>query len=234
MGLSRRWRWPLRCLSSHPSRHGPATGLPERMGFDADYLSQRCDPGDPRLSAPGSVVLLLASGEPCVALLWRFHNAHHIDPDLDVSTAVRFHPVEIGYSAAFRAVQVLVIGGPVWVFVAYETVFQFATLFHHSNVRFPIRIERWLNFILVTPRMHGIHHSEEFDETNFNWSSVFSWWDRLHRTLRLNVSQSIIDIGIAGYSLPHDNTVRATLAMPFGYAAGLLARCRRQGSGAPK
>ena len=117
--------------------------------------------------------------------------------------------------------------------LAYETVFQFATLFHHSNVRFPIRIERWLNFILVTPRMHGIHHSEEFDETNSNWSSVFSWWDRLHRTLRLNVSQSIIDIGIAGYSLPHDNTVRATLAMPFG-TAGLLARCRRQGSGAPK
>lgn len=147
--------------------------------------------------------------------LWRFHNAHHIDPDLDVSTAARFHPVEIGYSAAFRAVQVLVIGGPVWVFVAYETVFQLATLFHHSNVRFPIRVERWLNLILVTPRMHGIHHSEEFHETNSNWSSVFSWWDRLHRTLRLNVSQSVIDIGIAGYSLPHDNTVRATLAMPF-------------------
>ena len=148
-------------------------------------------------------------------LLWRFHNAHHIDPDLDVSTAVRFHPVEIGYSAAFRAAQVLVIGGPVWVFVAYETVFQLATLFHHSNVRFPIRVERWLNFVLVTPRMHGIHHSKEFHETNSNWSSVFSWWDRLHRTLRLNVHQSVIDIGIAGYSLPRDNTVRAALAMPF-------------------
>lgn len=68
-------------------------------------------------------------------LLWRFHNTHHIDPDLDVSTAARFHFVEIGYSSAFRALQVTAIGGPAWVFVAYETAFQLNTLFHHSNVR---------------------------------------------------------------------------------------------------
>ena len=170
-------------------------------------------------------------------LLWRFHNAHHIDPDLDVSTAMRFHPVEIGYSAAFRAAQVLVIGGPVWIFVAYETVFQLATLFHHGNVRIPLRVERWLNFVLVTPRMHGIHHSKEFHGTNSNWSSVFSWWDRLHRTLRLNVHQSVIDIGIAGYSLPRDNTVRAALSMPFCRQrdywrdADGRAMARRQGTG---
>jgi sterol desaturase/sphingolipid hydroxylase (fatty acid hydroxylase superfamily) len=148
-------------------------------------------------------------------LLWRFHNAHHIDPDLDVSTAVRFHFVEIGLSAAFRAVQVGLIGGPAGVFIAYETVFQLNTLFHHSNVRLPVRIERWLNVVLVTPRMHGIHHSKPFDETNSNWSSVFSWWDRLHGTLHLNVPQSEIDVGIAGYALPQDNTVAAVLAMPF-------------------
>lgn len=170
-------------------------------------------------------------------LLWRFHNAHHIDPDLDVSTAARFHPVEIGYSAAFRAVQVLLIGGPAWVFVTYEAAFQLGTLFHHSNVRLPIRVERWLNIALVTPRMHGIHHSKRYHETNSNWSSVFSWWDRLHGTLRLNVPQSDIDIGIAGYSLPHDNTVGAALAMPFGaqrdYWRGADgdAMPRRQGSG---
>lgn len=131
------------------------------------------------------------------------------------TTAVRFHFVEIGYSAAFRALQVTVIGGPAWVFVAYETAFQLNTLFHHSNVCLRIGIERWLNLVIVTPRMHGIHHSKQFHEINSNWSSVFSWWDRLHGTLRLNVPQSAIDIGVAGYSLPEDNTVRAVFTMPF-------------------
>lgn len=148
-------------------------------------------------------------------ILWRFHNAHHIDPDLDVTTAVRFHFVEIGFSAAFRAVQVIVIGGPLSAFVAYEIAFQLNTLFHHSNVRLPIGVERILNLVLVTPRMHGIHHSERFREMNSNWSSVFSWWDRMHGTLRLNVPQAEICIGVAGYSLPQDNTTRAILTMPF-------------------
>jgi sterol desaturase/sphingolipid hydroxylase (fatty acid hydroxylase superfamily) len=147
--------------------------------------------------------------------LWRFHNAHHIDEDLDVSTAVRFHFVEIAFSAAFRALQVTLIGGAPWVFVAYETVFQLNTLFQHSNLRLPVAVERVLVLVLVTPRMHGIHHSRRFDETNANWSSVFSLWDRLHGTLRLNVPQFAIDIGIAGYSRRGDNTVAAVLAMPF-------------------
>ena len=147
--------------------------------------------------------------------LWRFHNAHHVDNDLDVSTAVRFHFIEVGFSAAFRALQVTLIGGAPWVFVAYETVFQLNTLFQHSNLRLPLPIERVLVLVLVTPRMHGIHHSRRFHETNSNWSSVFSCWDRLHGTLRLNVSQSAIDVGIAGYSLPGDNTVAAVLVMPF-------------------
>jgi sterol desaturase/sphingolipid hydroxylase (fatty acid hydroxylase superfamily) len=147
--------------------------------------------------------------------LWRFHNAHHVDPDLDISTAMRFHGVEIVYSSAFRALQVLVIGGPAEVLIAYEFCFQLNTFFQHSNVRFPIRAERWLNLIIVTPRMHGIHHSMRFDETNANWSTVFSFWDRLHGTLNLNVPQARIDIGIAGYAEPRDNTVGAILAMPF-------------------
>jgi sterol desaturase/sphingolipid hydroxylase (fatty acid hydroxylase superfamily) len=148
-------------------------------------------------------------------LLWRFHNAHHIDPDLDVSTSVRFHFVEIGCSAAFRALQAMAIGGNPWVFVAYEAAFQLNTLFQHSNVRLPIAVERALVLVLVTPRMLGIHHSQVFNETNSNWSSVLSVWDRLHGTLRLDVPQSAIDIGIAGYSQPDDNTVAAVLAMPF-------------------
>ena len=147
--------------------------------------------------------------------LWRFHNAHHIDPDLDVSTAYRFHFLEIGFSAGFRVVQIGLIGGEPWVFIAYELVFQLNTLFQHSNVRLPIAVERWLSLVLVTPRMHGIHHSQIREENNSNWSSVFSCWDRLHGSLRLNIPQAQVRIGIPGYSLSEDNRVVNILVMPF-------------------
>jgi sterol desaturase/sphingolipid hydroxylase (fatty acid hydroxylase superfamily) len=150
-----------------------------------------------------------------VPLLWRFHNVHHIDPDLDVSTGFRFHFGEVLFSTLFRAVQVSLIGMSFGTFVAYELFFQANTLFHHSNVRLPIRLERLLNTVLVTPRMHGIHHSQVRGETNSNYGVVFCWWDRLHRTLGLNVPQERIDIGIAGYSGPEDNRLWQTLAAPF-------------------
>lgn len=147
--------------------------------------------------------------------LWRFHNVHHVDPDLDVSTSFRFHFLEIAFSAVFRALQVVVVGGELWMFVVYESAFQLNTLFQHSNLRLPITLERWIVLILVTPRMHGIHHSKRFHDANSNWSSVFSWWDRLHGTLNLNVPQAAIDIGVPGYSGPRDNHVLQLLLMPL-------------------
>ena len=147
--------------------------------------------------------------------LWRFHNVHHIDPDLDVSTAFRFHFGEVALSAGFRVIQVSAIGPSAWTFAVYELVFHANTLFHHSNVRLPIRLERLLNLVLVTPRMHGIHHSQVRDETNSNYSVVFSWWDRLHRTLGLNIPQSDIVIGVPAYSDPADNTLWNDLLLPF-------------------
>jgi sterol desaturase/sphingolipid hydroxylase (fatty acid hydroxylase superfamily) len=150
-----------------------------------------------------------------IPFLWRFHNVHHIDPDLDVSTAFRFHFGEVALSAAFRAAQVSVIGLSGWMFAAYEVVFQANTAFHHSNVRLPIRLERLLNVVLVTPRMHGIHHSQVRNETNSNYSVVFSWWDRLHRTLGLNIPQSALVIGVPAYSDPADNRLWNALLLPF-------------------
>lgn len=150
-----------------------------------------------------------------VPLLWRFHNVHHVDPDLDVTTAFRFHAVEIGYSAVFRAIQVLLIGPAVWMYFVYELAFQVGTLFHHSNVKLSLRAERVLNRVFVTPRMHGVHHSHFRNETNSNYSTVFSWWDRLHRSLRLNVQQREIQIGVPGYSVPEDNRPGNLLRMPF-------------------
>src|SRR5690606_5035552 len=119
--------------------------------------------------------------------LWRFHNVHHLDPDLDVSTALRFHFGEIAFSAAFRVVQISAIGVGAPVYWAYELCFQAGTLFHHSNVRLPLRLERALSRLLVTPRMHGIHHSQVEAEASSNYGVLLPWWDLLHRTLRLNV-----------------------------------------------
>ena len=150
-----------------------------------------------------------------VRLLWRFHNVHHIDPDLDISTAVRFHFGEIFFSTAFRILQVAIIGVGIRTYILYEIVFQANTLFQHSNVRLPITAERILNLIFVTPRMHGIHHSAVMRETNSDYSTVFSWWDRLHGTLRLNVPQSSITIGVPAYLNPQDNTLWYSLRLPF-------------------
>lgn len=147
--------------------------------------------------------------------LWRFHNVHHLDPDLDVTTGFRFHAGEVALSAAFRVLQVTLAGVSFGMLAAYELVFQLNTLFHHSNVRLPLRFERLLNLLLVTPRMHGIHHSQVHRETDSNYSVVFPWWDRLHRTLRLNVPQGRLAIGVPGYSRPEDHRLWVSLMLPF-------------------
>ncbi|MDD5641746.1 MAG: sterol desaturase family protein, partial [Syntrophales bacterium] len=135
-------------------------------------------------------------------LLWRFHNVHHVDPDLDVTTSFRFHFGETAYSSIFRIVQVSLAGITPVIYLTYEIVFNLATMFHHSNVALPLIFERRLNKIMVTPRMHGIHHSAVGRETNSNYSVIFSWWDRLGRSLRLNVPQEQVVIGVPGYLLP--------------------------------
>src|SRR5476649_976426 len=131
-----------------------------------------------------------------VPFFWRFHNVHHIDPDLDVSTAFRFHFGEITLASLFSVVQVSLIGISPWAFAIYQLAFQAEVLFHHSNLRLPIGLERLLSKIIVTPRMHGIHHSQVHRENNSNFGTVFNWWDRLHRTLGLKISQSEIVIGV--------------------------------------
>ena len=150
-----------------------------------------------------------------VPFLWRFHSVHHIDPDLDVSTAFRFHFGEITLSVGFSLLQVSLIGPSAWAFAVYQLVFQAEVLFHHSNVRLPIGAERLLNKVLVTPRMHGIHHSQIQRENNSNFGTVLPWWDRLHRTLRLNIPQDQVVVGIPGYTLPADNSFWNALLMPF-------------------
>ena len=121
--------------------------------------------------------------------LWRFHAVHHVDLDLDASTALRFHFGEIVLSVPWRAAQVLAIGLNPVIFAVWQAWFAVCVLFHHSNLRIPIHWERRINRVLVTPRMHGVHHSNVREETDSNWSSGLTVWDWLHGTLRLNVPQ---------------------------------------------
>lgn len=151
-----------------------------------------------------------------IPILWRFHRVHHVDQDLDVSTSFRFHFGEVLYSTGFRAVQVLLLGIVPLTYLVYELVFQCATMFHHSNLRLPRRLEHWINLFIVTPRMHGIHHSQIRKETDSNYSVVFRCWDWLHQTLRLDVPQESIHIGVKGYQQKEDNQLWNLLRMPFG------------------
>ena len=150
-----------------------------------------------------------------IPFFWRFHNVHHIDPDLDVSTSFRFHFGEVLYSLGFKALQIYLIGTSLFTYLTYELCFQCATMFHHSNVQLPITIERCLSKVIVTPRMHGIHHSIVKDETNSNYSVIFRWWDLIHGTLRLNVKQSDVVIGVPAYLDPQDNRFFNLVMLPF-------------------
>lgn len=147
--------------------------------------------------------------------LWRFHAVHHIDLDLDTSTALRFHFGELLVSIPWRTAQVLVIGLTPGTFALWQMWFALCVMFHHSNVRLPMRWERWVNFILVTPRMHGVHHSNIQEETNSNWSSGLTIWDWLHGSLRRNVPQDDIEIGVPAFSDPKSVHIQPALASPF-------------------
>jgi sterol desaturase/sphingolipid hydroxylase (fatty acid hydroxylase superfamily) len=148
--------------------------------------------------------------------LWRFHVVHHVDLDLDASTALRFHFAELAISVPWRAAQVVAIGVTPLSLSVWQTLLFLSIMFHHSNVRLPIELERRLNRFIVTPRMHGIHHSCVREETNSNWSSGLTLWDWLHGTLRLNVPQAEITIGVPAYREPLEVELEKILEMPFG------------------
>jgi len=128
-------------------------------------------------------------------ILWEFHRAHHLDPDLDVSTGIRFHPSEMALASFFRAAQVRVLRVDEETLLLWQRMLLVSILFHHSNLRLPEKLDRALANVIATPRMHGIHHSDRWEETNSNYASLFSWWDWIHGTMRLERPQAEITIG---------------------------------------
>jgi sterol desaturase/sphingolipid hydroxylase (fatty acid hydroxylase superfamily) len=148
-------------------------------------------------------------------ILWRFHLVHHTDLDLDVLTAARFHFVELFASVMFRGGIIFMLGVKPQTVLIYEIVFEAATQFHHSNFRLPVKLETMLGKIFVTPRMHGIHHSIVKRETDSNYSVIFSFWDRLHKTLCLSVPQDALIIGVPSYQNADELTGWSLLKLPF-------------------
>ncbi len=148
-------------------------------------------------------------------LLWRLHRVHHNDLDMDLTTAWRFHFGEMLASIPYRAGLPALLGVRPATVLSYEAVFEACTAFQHSNWRLPLAVERPLARLLITPRAHGIHHSQVQRETDSNFGVVLSLWDYLHRTLRLNVPQAEVTIGVPAYPDPAAQAVPRLLALPL-------------------
>ena len=150
-----------------------------------------------------------------IPLLWRFHAVHHIDRDLDASTALRFHFGELILSVPYRAVQVIFIGADAKSFSAWQSFLSLSILFHHSNLRLPEKVERFIRIFWVTPRLHGIHHSNEPEVGACNWSSGLTVWDKLHRTLSVEVPQENLTMGITKVEDDERCMLPGILILPF-------------------
>lgn len=153
-------------------------------------------------------------------VMWRMHRVHHSDLDCDVTTSGRFHLTEMVLSAIFRLGVIAALGASVTSVVIFEIIFGILNQLEHANFQLPERLDRVLRAVFVTPAMHRIHHSQRLEETNSNYSTIFSWWDRLFGTYRVRAEQRAITIGLPEYQRPEQVTFGKVLALPFGPPCG--------------
>jgi sterol desaturase/sphingolipid hydroxylase (fatty acid hydroxylase superfamily) len=152
-----------------------------------------------------------------VPLLWRLHRMHHADLDFDVTTGVRFHPVEIVLSLLIKFAVIVAVGAPALAVVIFEVVLNATSMFNHSNVAVPQRVERWLRRLVVTPDMHRIHHSVVKHETNSNFGFNLPWWDRALGTYRPQpqAGHDRMIIGIPDFRTSRDLRLDQMLVQPL-------------------
>ncbi|WP_298917082.1 sterol desaturase family protein [uncultured Algimonas sp.] len=149
-----------------------------------------------------------------VPWLWRLHSVHHTDRDLDATTGVRFHPVEIGISLLWKALVILALGPSVLAVIAFEVVLNATSIFTHSNTALPRRLDRALRRLIVTPAMHRIHHSVRHTETDSNYGFNLSVWDRLFGTYRGQAAMPLT-LGLSDHQTERPARLVASLVLPF-------------------
>jgi sterol desaturase/sphingolipid hydroxylase (fatty acid hydroxylase superfamily) len=154
--------------------------------------------------------------------LWRVHRMHHTDLDFDVTTGLRFHPIEIILSAIIKLMAVAALGAPALAVVIFEVTLNATSMFSHSNLRIPPRVDCILRWFLVTPDMHRVHHSILPHETNSNFGFNAPWWDRLFGTYRAQpgAGHEAMTIGIDDFRDLRELWIRRMLLQPFRGRAG--------------
>ncbi|MEW6333485.1 MAG: sterol desaturase family protein [Thermodesulfobacteriota bacterium] len=152
-----------------------------------------------------------------IPIFWRFHRVHHTDLDFDVTTGVRFHPVEILLSMGIKMAAVVLLGAPAVAVILFEVLLNATSLFNHGNVRLPGRIDGVLRLLVVTPEMHRVHHSVVIREDNSNFGFNLPWWDRLFGTYRAQpaAGHEEMTIGLKQFRDAELLTFPRLLTLPF-------------------
>ncbi len=153
-----------------------------------------------------------------IPALWRLHRVHHADPDYDVTTGARFHPLEIILSMLIKFAVIIVLGSPIIAVIIFEVLLNATAMFNHSNVCLNLKIDKLLRLFIVTPDMHRVHHSVEADETNSNFGFSLPWWDRLFGTYKDQPrgGHEKMTIGIHDYKQKNQVTwLHSMLTLPF-------------------
>lgn len=152
-----------------------------------------------------------------VPVLWRLHRVHHADTEIDVTTALRFHPIEIMVSMGIKFAAVAVIGAPAEAVLLFEIILNACAMFNHGNIRLPSGVDNILRHVLVTPDMHRVHHSAIIRETNSNYGFNISLWDRLFRTYRAQpeLGHDSMVIGLKEFRESDEARIDKILTQPF-------------------
>jgi sterol desaturase/sphingolipid hydroxylase (fatty acid hydroxylase superfamily) len=165
-----------------------------------------------------------------VPTLWRLHRVHHADQDFDVTTATRFHPIEILISTVIKCAAVAAIGAPAAAVLAFEVLLNATSMFNHANASLSGRADRWLRWLVVTPDMHRVHHSVLYDETSSNFGFNLPWWDRLFGTYRAQprLGHDAMMIGVDAFRSSADLRLDHLLVQPFQNTPGQYPINRRK------
>ena len=152
-----------------------------------------------------------------VPVLWRLHMVHHSDQDFDLTTGIRFHPLEIVLSIVIKFVAIVALGPPPEAVFIFAILLNATSIFNHGNVRIPLAIDRWLRWVVVTPDMHRVHHSVEIDESNSNFGFNLPWWDHFFGTYKAQPRAGHLEmrIGVDHLQKADPSGVIGLLGMPF-------------------